>query len=122
MDQPKLDWQQTLDDMERSIGEAMARLEAYEAANSATFEILSLSTRKAKPHPSVDAEQWQDKLREAKQTTLALEKSLIEQEAEWERWRHGVSQWLSCLEQTSEEICSGGDNDEPLRSDTPGGG
>ena len=84
-------WQATLAEVERSIGDCLAALERYETAFARVLNepapILATVTEPLSTH------KWDEHLTRTNEHVDEVEKLLCEQERVWNEWRQSLDQW-----------------------------
>jgi uncharacterized membrane protein YccC len=84
-------WQATLAEVERSIGDCLTALERYE---SAFARVLQEPTRTPISPPLQESvSRWDEHLAQAEERVDEVEELLLEQERVWGQWRQAFDEW-----------------------------
>jgi hypothetical protein len=89
-------WRQTLEEVERSIGDCLETLDRYEAAFA---RILADAGPLPQSISHDSSTVWDAKLDMASQTADDVERLLAEQDGVWNRWRETLASWRGLIEQ-----------------------
>lgn len=94
-------WHETLNEVERSIGDCLAALDRYETAFARALQGQPISeTVRALPDPTPE---WDAKLAGATNHADEVEQLLVEQEVVWNRWRQAFGDWQRTLKELPPE-------------------
>lgn len=90
-------WQETLTQVEQSIGDCLAALDRYESAFAKALRAAPEAVA-ARPLPS-PSPVWDEKLAAATRQADEVEQLLAEQEVVWGRWRQTFGNWQQMVQE-----------------------
>ncbi len=94
--QAKINWQDTLTEVERSISDCLVALDRYESAFVKVLHDHQAEPVATLPLPT-PSPVWDEKLAAATRQADEVEQLLAEQEAVWGRWRHTFGNWQQMM-------------------------
>lgn len=96
MNPAQTNWQDTLAQVEQSIGDCLAVLERYETAFAKVLLDHQPEPTPTRPVPAPPPA-WDEKLAAATRQADEVEQLLAEQEAVWGRWRSTFGHWQEMM-------------------------
>jgi hypothetical protein len=98
-------WQETLSQVEQSIGDCLAALDRYESAFAKVLHDSpeAIAARPVPPPSPV----WDEKLAAAARQADEVEQLLTEQEVVWGRWRQTFGNWQQLMQDLPAEFARG---------------
>lgn len=94
-------WNETLDEVERSIGDCLAVLDRYELAFAKAFQEQPIPASRPVPDASPELDEM---LAAATRRADEVEQLLVEQEVVWNRWRQAFGDWQRTMRELPPEF------------------
>ena len=95
---PMAEWEASLDEMEATLGAALAALDRYQTQWE---KLLAESAARPAELPPLEGRlaEWDTRLRAAAELAESVERELHDREGAVGRWRESVSRWREVIEQ-----------------------